>query len=433
MDYFLPMLGVGLVTSIHCVAMCGSLVLTYAVKGEATGPWYRRMIPHAAYQSAKIASYVAVGLLLGSIGSILDLGGVRGWVTVFAGAFMILLGLQMTGRFPWLARLTPRPPKFLTAALSRTRKKANAQAEEGTTSLATPVTFGLLTGLMPCGPLQSAQLAAAGAGSSVAGAISMLGFGLGTMPLMLGFGTVSGMLGAKFKSRMMVVAAVIVAVLGLVMLDRGLMLVGSPVTANTLKAAVVGTPVSAPADDTALTEGADGVAEVRLTIRNTRYEPGTLSIPADRPVRIIVDRQEDNVCSDELVLPQLGVQQKLEPFGETVVDVPASAAGSYTMTCQMGMMSGQLQVGGGAASGGTSPLRPLLVGAAAMALLAYLLKRNAKAAPAACPTPARVKKGAQSQPEAATILGLAPQEMLVIGAVLVAAVIAGLAFGGLFR
>ncbi|MHB8707067.1 MAG: urease accessory protein UreH domain-containing protein, partial [Coriobacteriia bacterium] len=48
------MFGVGLVTSIHCVAMCGPLVLTYAVKGSEQGSFAKRMLPHLAYQSAKI-------------------------------------------------------------------------------------------------------------------------------------------------------------------------------------------------------------------------------------------------------------------------------------------------------------------------------------------------------------------------------------------
>ncbi|MBE0476562.1 MAG: sulfite exporter TauE/SafE family protein [Coriobacteriia bacterium] len=447
MDYFLPMLGVGIVTSIHCVAMCGSMVLTYAVKGEAKGPWYRRMIPHAAYQGAKLLSYMMVGLALGSIGSILNIGGIRGWVTVFAGAFMILLGLQMSGRFPALRKLTFRPPKSLTDAISRTRKKANADAEEGRSSLATPVTFGALTGLMPCGPLQAAQLAAAGAGSAAAGAVTMLGFGLGTAPLMLAFGTVSGMLGAKFKQRMMVVAAVIVAVLGLVMLNRGLMLVGSPVTANSLKAAVVGGPEAVEVDESQFATAEDGVVEVPLTISGTRFEPQVLAIPADKPVRLIVDRQEGNVCSDQLAIPQLGILQTLTPFGTTAVEIPATAAGNYTMTCQMGMMSGQLQVGAGGPASTSSPLRPLLLGSAVIALFAYLLKRTAQPVAEPC-LPASGKtgsagkgahkgahKGARApkpEPEAPTILGFSPQEVLVIASAVGAAVIAGLAFGGLF-
>ena len=429
MDLFLPWLGVGIVTSVHCVTMCGMLVLSYAVKGAKDGTFAQRLTPHLAYQSAKIVSYMVVGLALGAIGAAFDIGGIRGWVMVAAGVFMVLLGINMTGRVPWLRRLTLKPPSFLMNALSATRKKANEQAAGGHVSIATPLTFGLLTGLMPCGPLQAAQLAAAGAGSPLQGATVMLGFGLGTAPLMLGFGTVSGMLTARFKERMMVAAAVIIVVLGLVMLDRGAMMLGSPVTAQSIKQAVVGAPaVDLPSE---FQTGADGVVEVPLTIANVRFQPNALAIPADQPVRLIVDRQESNVCSDQLWIPQIGVLQTLTPFGTTVVEIPPTAAGSYTLTCQMGMMSGTLQVGAvGAGRGDT--LLPLLGALAIVGILVGLWRTQPSraACPSGVPSGSKAARGARHAP-ATTILGFAPQEVIIVAAFVGAAVIAGLTLGGM--
>ena len=426
MDLFLPWFGVGLVTSVHCVSMCGMLVLTYAVKGVPGGSFAQRLTPHLAYQTAKIVSYMAVGLALGAIGAAFDIGGIRGWVMVAAGAFMVLLGLNMTGRVRWLKRLTLRPPAFLLRALSATRRKANEQvAAEGHVSILTPLTFGLLTGLMPCGPLQAAQLAAAGAGSPVQGATVMLGFGLGTAPLMLAFGTASGLLTARFKDRMMVAAAVIIMILGLVMLNRGAMMLGSPVTAQTIQQAVVGTQA---ADNGEFQTGPDGVVEVPLTIANVRYVPSTISIPADQPVRLIVDRQESSVCSDELWIPQLGVAQQLEPFDTTVVEIPPSPAGTYSMTCQMGMMSG-LVVVGESPGGGLGSLVPILGGLVIAAIL-IALWRTQPAKKAACEQ-AGGSTGPGDRPVAKTVLGLTPQEVLIVAAFVGAAIIAGLTLGGM--
>jgi len=433
-NLFLPMFGVGLVTSIHCVAMCGSMVLTYAVKGDQSGPLLGRMTPHFAYHAAKLTSYMLVGLLLGLIGSAFDLGGVRGWVTIGAGVFMVALGLNMTGKFPALRALSFRPPRFLMTLLSRTRKRAVSDANAGRSSIATPITFGLITGLMPCGPLQSAQLAAAATGTPVAGAIAMLGFGLGTMPLMLGFGAVSGALGAKFKQRMLVVAAVLVMVLGLVMVNRGAMLVGSPVTANTIKQAFVGAPAPVQSAE-AYTTGADGVVEVPLVIENVRFQPQALSIPADKPVRLLVDRREENACSAQIAVPQLGVLVNLAPNAITAVDIPASPAGSYTLTCGMGMMAGTLQVGAGAAARAATvpPLAvPALLGLAALAGWQIIRRRKAVPEPAA---PAAKKRGSHPAPvpvRSGAFLGLEPVEVILAGAVVLAAAILGLGFGGYF-
>jgi sulfite exporter TauE/SafE len=450
-NLFLPMFGVGLVTSVHCVAMCGSMVLSYAVKGDSEGPLLKRMLPHFAYHSAKLTSYVAVGLLLGAIGSAFNLGGVRGWVTVAAGAFMILLGLQMTGKVPALRNLALKPPRFLLTALQKTRRKANDDAAEGKASLATPVVFGLLTGLMPCGPLQGAQLAAAATGSPVSGAIAMLGFGLGTMPLMLGFGAVSGMLGAKFKKRMMVAAAVLVMGLGLVMLDRGAMLVGSPVTSQSIRQAVLGSQKPQTSTDAGYTTGADGVVEVPLVIADVQFQPSALSIPADKPVRLVVDRREDNACSAQLAVPQLGILANLRPNGITVVDLPASKAGNYTLTCGMGMMAGTLSVGGGAASSASgaaplaSPLTLVLLAVLTVGAGGWWVTRRRTAAVAPAPTvPAsghskgktgRAHKGAPAPTPAqarTAVLGMEPAELMLAASAVVMAIVVGLGLGGYF-
>ncbi|TLM84182.1 MAG: sulfite exporter TauE/SafE family protein, partial [Actinobacteria bacterium] len=86
--FITSMFVLGLGTSLHCVSMCGPLVLTYAVKGEESGPWYRKITPNLAYQLAKMASYMVVGLLLGSIGSFIHLDALRPYVMYLAGAFM---------------------------------------------------------------------------------------------------------------------------------------------------------------------------------------------------------------------------------------------------------------------------------------------------------------------------------------------------------
>ena len=292
---------------------------------------------------------------------------------------MIILGLGMTGKAPWAARLTPRPPKFLITALSNLRRKAKTDADQGASTLATPVAFGLLTGLMPCAPLQGAEIAAAATGSAVLGATAMLAFGLGTMPLMLAFGTASSLIPRDWKHRLNMVLAIVVMVFGLVFINRAAMLVGSPVTFNSVKSTVVGGPSTA-ASAAAYKTGTDGVVEVPFAIINTRYVPESVSIPADKPVRLLLDRQEDAACSDRLVIKQLGIDVALAPNAVTTIDLPATAAGTYSMTCGMGMMSGQLVVGGaGSSAGGAtsgSPLLWLLLAVAAGTGAVYLARRK---------------------------------------------------------
>ncbi len=412
MDLFLPMLTLGLITSLHCVSMCGPMVVTYALKGTEDGTVAQRVVPNLAYQAAKIVSYMLVGLLLGAVGSAFDLAAIRPYVMAVAGAFMIVLALGMTGRFPWAAKLTPRPPRFLVRALSATRRKAVSDAEDDKSSLATPVTFGLLTGLMPCAPLMAAQLTAAASGSAVNGLVAMFAFGLGTAPLMLGFGTASSMIPRRIKDRVMVALAVVVLVFGVTYLNRGAMLLGSPITLQAARTAVFGGGAS---PETVVLTGTDGVVEVPLVIANVRFQPSVLDIPAGVPVRLIVDRQEANACSDQLAVPQLGVLVDLAPNATTVVDLPPATAGTYTLTCGMGMMSGQLRVG--ALAGGSQDDGGGIV--LVLALMGTVAAGTALARTA--------PKGTTTQ----RILGLDAQELVLAVVGIVVAVLAGLAFGGL--
>ena len=416
--FIISMFTLGLGTSLHCVSMCGPLVLTYAVKGEEEGPWYKKLTPNVAYQLAKVVSYMLVGLLLGAIGGFFNLDAIRPYVYYVAGAFMIVLGLGMTGKVPWAARLTPAPPKALINALSKMRRKSVTDASEGHTSLATPITFGLMTGLLPCGPLMAAQVAAMASGSAVSGAVGMAAFGLGTAPLMLAFGTAGSLIPRVWKNRMMTVLAVGVILFGLVFINRGLTATGAPVNFNTVKTAFVGGAVASDAGAQYAT-GTDGVVEIPLVIENTKFVPDVVQIPADVPVRLIVDRREDVACSAQILLPQLDILVDLAPNGTTVVEIPATKAGMYTLTCGMSMMSGQLVVGAGSAgSGGGSLAAWALLGLAGIGGTLWFTRR----------TVARAK----AKNVSATILGLEPNQFAVVAIALIVAVIAGLAFGGFF-
>ncbi len=432
--FIASMFALGLGTSLHCVSMCGPLVLTYAVKCEDSGPWYRKLMPNIAYQGAKVASYMLVGLLLGAIGSLIDFDALRPYVMYLAGAFMIVLGLGMTGKVKWAARFTPKPPRFLMAGLSKLRRKASADAEAGESSLGTPILFGLMTGLLPCGPLMAAQVSAAASGSAVLGALGMAAFAVGTAPLMVAFGTAGSLIPRVWKERMMLVLAVGVIVFGLVFINRGLMLTGAPVNFGTLRSAVLGGPS---VDTTQYRKGADGVVEVPLVIENTQFVPSTVRIPADTPVRILVDRREDNACSDQVALPQLGILKDVAPFAVTPIELPATNAGTYTLTCGMGMMSGQLVVGGGGAAGGSSAGLWLLIAAAAAGGALWIAKRrDDRLAPqSAAPSERKAAPAvaAASSGDTSGLFGFSPAELIIVAVAIGAALIAGITLGGYFN
>lgn len=429
-SFIIYMFTLGLGTSLHCVSMCGPLVLSFSAKDTSEGPWQSKLIPNLAYQGAKLTSYLLVGLLLGLIGSALNLDTIRPYVMFLAGAFMIVLGLGMTGKVPWAARFMPRPPRWLMGAVGRLRKKASSEAAAGEDTLSTPIFFGLITGLFPCGPLMAAQVMAATSGSALAGGLGMAAFAFGTAPLMIAFGTAGSLIPAAWKQRMMTVLAVGVMVFGLVFINRGLMLTGAPINFNTIKNSVVGTQV---ADSAEYPVGADGVTEIPLVIENVAFQPSALSIPADQPVRLVVDRREANACSDQLAIPQLGVLANLAPNAVTTVELPAAAAGTYTLTCGMGMMPGQIAVGGASGGAGGSVLPWLLLASVAAAGALWFVRSSAGGRASAQTAGGKARStsanGHAASAAAPTFFGFQPTEAVLIVAAVVLAIVAGLVLG----
>jgi hypothetical protein len=204
----------------------------------------------------------------------------------------------------------------------------------------------------------AAELAAASSGSVVSGGLTMVAFGLGTLPLLFAFGTASSLIPGRWKQRLTFVLAFVVIAMGLVFLNRTAMILDFPINARTVQAAVIGThaPVASTSEPS-YTTGSDGVVEVRLSVANARFAPADLQIPAGKPVRLIVDRPDANPCSQQLLLPRLGVRQDLADNGTTTIDIPATDTGTFTMTCGMGMMAGRLIVGTGG-GGAREPVSP---------------------------------------------------------------------------
>ena len=206
----------GLFTSIHCIAMCGGISLSQCV---GSGDWESnisgKLKPSFLYNLGRIVSYTLFGGLAGGLGSVfsLSLKG-KSIITILAGAFMVIMGINMLNIAPGLRKLMPRLPKSLTGRIYSRKGGKGA------------FMVGLLNGFMPCGPLQAMQLYALGTGSFLTGALSMFTFSLGTLPLMFAFGAFSSLLSSNFTRQMMKVASILVLVLGLVMGNRGLLLAG---------------------------------------------------------------------------------------------------------------------------------------------------------------------------------------------------------------
>lgn len=323
MSYGLLIL-IGFLTSFHCVGMCGPLILGYTAKSATSG--YKSYSTHLLYGVGKTLSYTLIGALFGAFGSVVAFTPyTQGAVGVAAGIFLMLFGLHMLEVFPALSHFQIKTPAFVMRFVGKEyRKHSN------------PFVIGLLNGLMIiCGPLQAMYVMAAGTGSWLGGATILFFFGVGTLPLLLGFGFLTSLLSANLTPKILKASGVIVMALGAIMLNRGLAVAGTGVDFNTLVARVSQqlspTVAESPSCDTEQT--------INMDVVKTGFKPNKFTLRKGIPVKWVINAKELNECNRAIVVPQYGLEIKLQQ-GIQVIEFTPPESGVVPWSCWMGMIPG---------------------------------------------------------------------------------------------
>ena len=89
--------------------------------------------------------------------------------------------------------------------------------------------------------------------------------------------------------------------------------------------------------------GTGGVQAVDVRIHGG-YSPNLIEVERGRPVRMTFDRQEDNSCSEEIVVPAFGIRRFLPAFEQTAIEFTPQTPGDVEFMCGMGMLRGTLRV-----------------------------------------------------------------------------------------
>ena len=373
---------IGLITSVHCIAMCGGIGLTQSLpRKEASRSDVGRaqtFLPSLFYNLGRVCAYTVIGFILGLSGMIIGGGSevgisplLQGLLKIIAGLFMVIMGTNLSGIFPGLRKFTIHTPMAIAKVLGKKRRDARA-----------PFAIGLLNGLMPCGPLQSMWIVALATGNPLAGALSMFLFSLGTVPLMLGLGGVVSLLGKKFTEQVMKVGAILVIVLGLSMLSQGGALSGWPpsdlllylIIACSVAGVILSLPKGKPWTRYAayaaslavialafvlwhVQEGAgerrnsgSGRAQVvdEVQLVSSTLFPGSypdITVQKGIPVRWTIEAPEGSIngCNSRMMIRDYGIEHTFDQ-GENVIEFVPEKAGTVRYSCWMGMIHGNIYV-----------------------------------------------------------------------------------------
>lgn len=328
---------VGLLTSVHCIAMCGGIHLSQCISSRnaenTSSSRINVIMPSVLYNAGRVVSYTAVGFVLGGAGMILTGGSgsgmpllLQGILKITAGLFMVIMGINMLGIFPALRKLQIRFPRKSVIKINQKKRTEKR-----------PFVVGLLNGLMPCGPMQSMQIIALGSGNPISGTLAMLMFSLGTVPLMLGLGSLVSALGKKYTKLVMQTGAILVVVLGLAMLSQGAGLAG--IRLDRISQVSDG----AKELDTAVIAQSGNIQYVESNLDFGTYPE--IIVYTGIPVKWTINVPEEviNGCNYKMIVKTYGITHEFTP-GKNVIEFTPGEPGTVQYTCWMGMIYGEINV-----------------------------------------------------------------------------------------
>jgi sulfite exporter TauE/SafE len=217
----------------HCVGMCGPLAVAFSLsdKESKDNPkknpknWQQHLYFHALLNLGRILSYAIAGAAIGAIGSVLVAGGqlaglesdLRRWLAILTGILLVWMGIVQIKPegLPNIPFLNPMAQVGLHQRLNNAMIKLSLHSHPFT-----PALLGMTWGLIPCGFLYTAQIKAAETSNMTQGALTMLAFGLGTLPSMLGIGVFAGLLSRDRRSQLFRMGGWITLTIGILTLLR---------------------------------------------------------------------------------------------------------------------------------------------------------------------------------------------------------------------
>jgi len=309
---------IGVLTSIHCISMCGGINLSQSLSGKSSSRTLEAFKPNLAYNIGRLCSYTLLGGIIGAVGAVLAFGdGGRALIQLIAGIFIVVMGVNMLGIFPLLRNLGNLLPRKVSERLSSlTRGKG-------------PFIVGLLNGFMPCGPLQAMQLFALSTGSFFQGALAMFLFCAGTLPVMIGFGAIGSLMKRSNLQKLMTVGAFVIVFMGISMFGNGLQGVGISLPS-----------FQGQSFQASMEEGAQTLT--------TQLESGSypaIEVRSGTPVRWIINAEESSIngCNNRFLIPEYSIEYSFH-IGENLIEFTPTEPGTYTYSCWMNMIHGTITV-----------------------------------------------------------------------------------------
>ncbi|WP_333600795.1 sulfite exporter TauE/SafE family protein [Flavobacterium sp.] len=202
----------GLISSLHCVGMCGPIAMMLPVsRNNPTQKAFQILLYHAG----RLTSYATLGFLFGLLGKGLYLAGIQQRISIVVGVLMIVMAIIPE---KILANYNFSRPVF--KVISKVKTNLGNQFKRKTPDAL--FTIGLFNGLLPCGLVYAALFGAIAMQNVGLSTVYMLLYGAGTIPLMSAVVYVSNFLTLPFRNKLQKVVPLVTAVIGILFVLRGM-------------------------------------------------------------------------------------------------------------------------------------------------------------------------------------------------------------------
>jgi sulfite exporter TauE/SafE len=208
LDLFFIATAMGFLGSIHCIGMCGPIVLGVFKSLKNTNP-----LQYFVYHLGKIMAYASIGILFGLIGKSAHLFLSQQRLSIVTGSMMLAYFIfqKLNKKFHLFS-----PPRFADNIYAAIKRAANK------IPLPKYYTLGLLNGYLPCGLSYLAAMSSVSTGHISKSVLWMVFFGLSTIPSLSFVLWISSMTENKFRNVFQFIYEYMILIIAILLILRGL-------------------------------------------------------------------------------------------------------------------------------------------------------------------------------------------------------------------
>lgn len=203
----------GLLGSLHCIGMCGPIVLALPIHQDGLVTRWLKML---SYNGGRLLTYITLGVIAGTIGKGLGVVGYQQTFSIALGITIVLyfiINKWFNGKIVIIGNPLYKVIYYIKNAFGTFIHKKSAGAM---------LVVGILNGALPCGLVYMAMATAINANSPLQGGWYMFLFGLGTVPAMLLLKEVTHFLSNPFRIKLQRALPFFTLLIGLLFIVRGL-------------------------------------------------------------------------------------------------------------------------------------------------------------------------------------------------------------------